>query len=140
MRSKVEDFIYKCDSYKKNKYAIYALYRDLQAMPISKKLQEDIAIDFITDLLELKDEVIGFKYNAIYNVVCRQSKYGEFIPFRKNFTAEQLGKILIDRIFRYYRILKIIISDRDKLFISNYQNIFIVIIRIKRKLSTAYYL
>ena len=71
MRNKVEDFIRKCDSYKKNKYAIYALYRDLQAMLIPKKLQENIAIDFITDLLELKDEVIGFKYNAIYNIVCR---------------------------------------------------------------------
>ena len=71
MRSKVEDFICKCDSCKKNKYAIYALYRDLQTMPIPKKLQEDIVIDFITNLLELKDEVIEFKYNTIYNIVCR---------------------------------------------------------------------
>ena len=40
-------------------------------MLILNKLWEDIAMDFIIDLLELKDPVIGFKYNVIYNVICR---------------------------------------------------------------------
>jgi hypothetical protein len=42
------------------------------------------------------------------------------IPFRHGYTAEQLAHVFKDRIIRYYGIPKSIISDRDKLFTSNY--------------------
>jgi hypothetical protein len=56
-------------------------------MPIPTKLWEDIAMDFITNLPKSADEVMGYKYNAICNVVCRITKGAEFILFRKNFTV-----------------------------------------------------
>ena len=46
---------------------------------------------------------------------------------------------MLDRIIRYYRILEIIISDRNKIFISNFWQIFIKEIGIKLKFSTVYY-
>jgi hypothetical protein len=44
-------------------------------------------MDFITDLPKSKDEVTGYKYNAILNIVDRFTKGATFIPFKKNFTA-----------------------------------------------------
>jgi hypothetical protein len=48
--------------------------------------------------------------------------------------------VYLDRIVRYYGILELIISDRDKLFTLNYWTTLLVIIGTKKKLSTAYYL
>jgi hypothetical protein len=61
------------------------------------------------------------------------------IPFRNDYTAEQLAYIFYDRIIRHYGILKSIISDRDKLFMSNFWTTLLAAIGTKRKLSTAYY-
>ena len=42
------------------------------------------------------------------------------VLFKEIYKADQLVFILLDRLIRDYSILKLIISDRDKLFISNY--------------------
>jgi hypothetical protein len=42
------------------------------------------------------------------------------IPFRRDYTAVQLAHVLKDRLIRDHGIPKTIISDRDKLFTSNY--------------------
>ena len=59
-------------------------------------------------------------YDAILIVVDRFTKQAEYITFRKNFTAVQLAYIINNRVIRYYSILKLIISNRDKLFTSNF--------------------
>ena len=43
--------------------------------------QEDIVIDFITNLLKFKNKVIRYKYNIIYNIVDKFIKSTIFIPF-----------------------------------------------------------
>ena len=45
----------------------------------------------------------------------------------------------MDRIIRYYEISKIIMSDKNKIFISNFWQIFIKKIKIKLKFSIVYY-
>ena len=47
---------------------------------------------------------------------------------------------MLDRLVRYYRILTVFITDRDKLFISNYWKTLVAAIGIKHKLLTAFYL
>ena len=47
-------------------------------------------------------------------------KQAKYIAFKKDFTAVQLAHIINNRIIRYYSILKLIISDRDKLFTLNF--------------------
>jgi hypothetical protein len=139
MKKKVEKYIKKCVSCQKNKHATHAPYGESQPMPIPTKPWEDIAMDFITDLPESADEVTGYKYNAICNVVCRMTKGAEFIPFRKNFTAPQLASIFRDRIIRTHGLPKSIVSDRDKLFTSNFWKTLMAECGIQRKLSTSYH-
>ena len=47
---------------------------------------------------------------------------------------------MLDRVIRYHRIPKTIISDKNKIFISNFWRTLMIEIGIKLKLSTVYYL
>jgi hypothetical protein len=76
-------------------------------------------MDFITDLPESADKSSGKCYNSIMVVVDRLTKYNHYLPYRKDFTAEQTATTLIDRVFRIYGFPRKIVTDRDKLFISN---------------------
>ena len=53
-------------------------------------------------------------------MVDRLTKYAYFIPANEASTAEQLGYLVLDRLVRYYGFPKTYITDRDKLFTSNY--------------------
>ena len=67
-------------------------------------------------------------------------KYFYIVVFKKKYTAEQLKHIVMNRLIRYYRISKKIISDRNKLFTSNYWKTLISLLKIKLRMSTVYYL
>jgi hypothetical protein len=76
-------------------------------------------MDFIIDLLELEDTASGRCYNSIIVVVDRLIKYNYYLLYRKDFIAEQTVATLINRVFRIYGFPRKIVTDRDKLFISN---------------------
>jgi len=80
----------------------------------------EITIDFITKLLVSIDPLTETDYNAILVIVDRLTKYNHLIPFREKYNTEKMGQILLDKLIRYHGILAVIISDRDKLFISAY--------------------
>ena len=48
------------------------------------------------------------------------TKYAYFVLYKGTLTVEQLGFLVLDRLIRYYKIPRKLISDRDKLFISAY--------------------
>ena len=47
---------------------------------------------------------------------------------------------MLDKLIKYYKILKTIFNNRDKFFASNYWKTFILLLRIRLKLLMAYYL
>jgi hypothetical protein len=47
-------------------------------------------------------------------------KYLYIIACKEKFIIEQLEYIVLNQLIRYYNILKQLISDKDKLFTSNY--------------------
>ena len=77
-------------------------------------------MDFIVKLPISKDPVTQEEYDTILVIVDRLIKLSHLVPFNKKYTAEQLGFIILDRLIRYYGILEALISNRDKLFTSNY--------------------
>jgi hypothetical protein len=111
----------------------------MQALELPNEPWTDISMDFVTGLLLSRDLATNISYNAIKVVICRFTKEAEMILFRNDYTAEQLAYIFYDRIIRHYGIPKSIISDRDKLFTSNFWTTLLAAIGTKRKLSTAYY-
>ena len=79
------------------------------------------------------------RYDSILVVVCRLSKYAYFLPYRESSTTEDLVYAFLRTIIANYSILKELISDRDKLFISNFWRLLIGQLRADYKLSIAFY-
>jgi hypothetical protein len=55
-------------------------------------------------------------YDSIFIAIDRLTKYEYFIPYRKDMSAEDLVYLFNRHVISQYRILKKIISDKDKLF------------------------
>jgi hypothetical protein len=77
-------------------------------------------MDFIVKLPPSKEPVTDVVYDSILVMVDRLTKYAHFIPYKESSTAEQLGHLVIDRLVRYHGIPTSLVTDRDKLFTSNY--------------------
>jgi hypothetical protein len=120
MKDKITSYIKKYVDYQQNKHSTHAPYGEMQPIELPEKPWTDISMDFVTGLPLSRDPATGLAYDAILVIVDRFTKYTLFIPFRKNYTAVQLAHVLKDRLIRNYSIPKSIISDRDKLFTSNY--------------------
>ena len=139
MKDKVTKFIKNCVQCQQNKHSTHAKYGEAQAMEPPTAPWTNITMDFVTQLPISKDPVTGYEYDAIFNVVDRCTKAAEFVPFRHSYTAAQLAHVFADRIVRHHGIPASIISDRDKLFTSNFWTTFLAAIGTKKKLSTAYH-
>ena len=111
----------------------------MQPMELPTEPWTDISIDFVTGLPWSKDPTTGLTYDAILVIVDRFTKYAIMIPFRRDYTAQQLAYVLKDRLIREHGIPRTIISDRDKLFTSNYWATLMAAIGTQRKLSTAFH-
>ena len=72
-------------------------------------------------------------------IVDRFTKYLIVVLFKKTHTAEQLGHLLLDRLVRDHRVQIMIITDRDKLFTSNYWKTISAAMGTKLKMSMVYH-
>ena len=120
MRTKVAQYIKKCDSCQKNKASRHAQYGNLQFREPPQKPWDEVTMDFIVKLPKSKDPATGTTYDSILVMVDRLTKYSHFVPCNETINAEQLGYLVLDRLIRYHGVPTTFITDRDKLFTSNY--------------------
>jgi len=71
-------------------------------------------------LFKLTNLATKDKYNSILVMINKLIKYLHIIVCKEKFIVEQLEHIVLNRFIRYHNILKELISDKDKLFTSNY--------------------
>ena len=64
-------------------------------------------------LLKLKDPIIGQKYDSIFIIVDKFTKWGYFIAYTEEILAEDIAQVYVKEVFLKYRVLDKIISDRD---------------------------
>jgi hypothetical protein len=77
-------------------------------------------LDFIIKLPLLRETLIRVTYNLILVVTDRLTKYAYFISYKEGLTVEELIYTFNRNIITNYGIPEEIISNRDKLFISNF--------------------
>ena len=106
----------------------------LQSLLVLIRSQQYISIDFY----ELLKDRRGF--NEVYIIVDRLSKRVISILYYKTTSARDIALLFLQYIYQYYRLPKIIISNRRGYFISQFQKEVYLILRIKLKLSISYYL
>jgi hypothetical protein len=82
-------------------------------------------LNFIIKLSLLREILIKVIYNSILIVTDRLTKYAHFISYKEDLTAEELTYTFNRNIIINYEIPEEIISNRDKLFISNFRKLLI---------------
>ena len=69
-------------------------------------------------LLKLKDPITGQKYDSIFIIVDKFTKWGYFIAYIKEILVEDIIQVYIKEVFIKYGVLNKIILDKDTRFIS----------------------
>ena len=99
MKRDIVDFVAKCPKCKQVKYEHQRPVGTLQRMSIPEWKWERIAMDFVVGL----PKTLG-KYDSIWVIVDRLTKFAHFIPVKMTYNAEKLAKIYISEIVRLHGV------------------------------------
>lgn len=110
---------------------------ELQPVKTPDEPWDIFTIDFITGLPE--NCVYGRTYNAILVVMNVFSKMAHYIPYRNEINAGELVELILREIIRFHGIPLVFISDRGSLFTSRLWANLMYILKVKRRLSTAFH-
>lgn len=114
MKQDVKKYIEQCLVCQKNKSLALSPTGLLLPLEIPNSVWSDISMDFIEGLPKFN----GFK--VIFVVVDRFSKYRHFLTLKHPYTAKTVANLFIKEIVRFHGYPKSIVSNRDKVFLSNF--------------------
>ena len=86
----------------------------MQPLPIPGAIWVDVSLDFIERLPKSRGK------DTILVVVDRLSKYAHFLPLSHPFSAVTVAQLYFDNVFKLHGIPKTMVSDRDKVFVSQF--------------------
>jgi hypothetical protein len=119
MKQDITKYVQHCTVCQQAKSEHTKLPGKLQPLPIPPEAWHTVGLDFIEGL------PISGKYDTILVVVDKFTKFGHFIPLKHPFTAATVAQAFVDNVYCFHSMPKVIISDRDKVFISSFwQNLF----------------
>jgi hypothetical protein len=119
MKQDITKYVQHCTVCQQAKSEHTKLPGKLQPLPIPPEAWHTVGLDFIEGL------PISGKYDTILVVVDKFTKFGHFIPLKHPFTAATVAQAFVDNVYSFHSMPKVIISDRDKVFISSFwQNLF----------------
>jgi hypothetical protein len=102
-----------CDTCQRVKTGHFRLAKNLQSLTIPKWKWENIYMNFIVGLPRTSRG-----YNLIWVIVDHLTKLAHFIPVSTTYMVRQYAELYMSHIICYHGILKIIISDRESIFVA----------------------
>lgn len=107
----------------------------LQPLGVPNLKPKSISMAFIVKLLKTQS-----KFDSIMVVVDRLTKIAHFKPTITIDTAYGVVKLFLRKKFKHHKVLREIISNRDRKFVSEFWSALFKVCGTKIKLSTAYHL
>ena len=107
MKKAVADYVKACGVCQRNKTLAMSPIGHLQPLQLPDKVWEDLSMDFIDGLPKSE------RYDVIYVVVDRQSKYAHFIPLKHPYTTASMTERFITNIVKLHGMPHSIVLDRD---------------------------
>jgi hypothetical protein len=138
-RREVAKTLAKCDTCQKNKATRHKPYGELRVLPIPQRAWGSIAFDHITKLPLSREPMSGAKYDSIFVVTDRLTKYGYFIPYKESSSAEELAYVFLRIIASNHGLPDEIVTDRGATFRSKFWQALMAQLGVNHKLSTAYH-
>jgi len=135
----VQKVVRECDTCNKAKATRHAPYGELKPIATPDRAWKVIAWDFVVKLPPSKEPMTKTTYDSIFVVTDKLTKYALFIPYKESSSAEELAYIFTKEVAAAHGLPEQIISDRDKLFTSNFWQSLMKRLGVKSKLSTAYH-
>ena len=133
MKSAVKAFVATCTICQQAKPDRAKLPGLLQPLPVPDGAWSVISMDFIEGLPSLG----GF--NCILVVVDLFSKYSHFLALKHPFTAAYVAQLFLSQVYKLHGLPTAIISDRDKIFTSNFWRELFKLAGVELRMSTAYH-
>lgn len=133
MKKAVITLIQHCDACQRNKPQTGFSPGLQQPLPIPHTAWSHISMDFIEGLPKSTGK------NVILVIIDRFTKYGHFLALSHPYTAEVVAKIFLDTVYKLHRAPISIVSDRDKVFTSNFWKELFKLMGNTLNLSSAYH-
>lgn len=133
LKGSAEAFVKECGVCAQNKSDTRPYAGLLHPLPIPTQVWEDISLDFIDALPKSEGR------DAILEVVDHFTKYAHFIPLKHPYTAKKVATAFLDTVYRLHGCPKRIVSDRDRVFTSQFWQELLKLLGAKLHLSTAYH-
>ncbi|WVZ79744.1 hypothetical protein U9M48_027288 [Paspalum notatum var. saurae] len=105
----------------------------LQPVDVPPSAWHTISMDFVEGLPN------SHHANCILVVVDLFTKYSHFIPLRHPFTTQVVAKQFLNHVYKLHGLPAVIISDRDKVFTSNFWKELFQLAGVALHMSTAYH-
>jgi len=133
MTKAVQAYVRKCVTCQSCKYDTSPTPGLLQPIAIPQEVWRDVSMDFIEGLLK------SFGKEVIFVIVDRFSKYAHFAALIHPYTAIDVAQLYLDHVFKLHGWPQSIISDRDKVFLSDFWQALLSIHGTTLLMSTAYH-
>jgi hypothetical protein len=133
LRKDVADYCRTCSACQQFKVAPFQ-GKELLPLPIPDGPFQSVSMDFITHLPETPR---GF--DSILTIVDRFSKFVVLTPCKEKISAEQVARLLAEKLIPHYGVPMDFVSDRDPKFTSAFFVEWCKVLGVVQKMSSAYH-
>jgi transposase InsO family protein len=133
MKTDIKTYVSQCQTCQQAKPDRTGYVGLLQPLPVPSSAWQSISMDFVEGLPRSHNK------NCILVVVDRFTKYSHFIPLSHPFSAAVVVKAFFDTVYRLHGLPDSIISDRDKVFTSNFWKELFKPTKVTLSMSSSYH-
>ena len=139
MTSFVTQYVKSCDLCECIKSVKHLLYDKLQLLSASDHSWTHLTVDFIINLSKFTDAINSWLYDSILIIVNCFSKMSHYILIIKDLNSVQFTWLILCEVIQLHHVLKVIISNWDILFCSEFWVTLSQLLKTDHKLSTVFH-